>query len=158
MVKNKSMKKLILLSAVLFFGGLNIMMAQFTGINPIPSYNFQMTTEYAGFEELGPVNQTREKRDMTVEVTTSSRDETRISATVWMVKKNSTKVLGPYTIYVNELLSVEIDNGKWGVIIQCGSDINVSVWTETVRFGASNDIQVYDLYPVFTLSDTFPVI
>ena len=152
------MKKLILLIVVLFFGGLNIMMAQFAGINPIPSYNFQMTTEYAGFEELEPVNQTREKRDMTVEVTSSSRDETRISATVWMVKKNSTKVLGPYTIYVNELLSVEIDNGKWGVIIQCGSDINVSVWAETVRLGTLNDIQVYDVNPVFTLSDTFPVI
>ena len=152
------MRKLILLSVVLFFGGLNIMMAQFAGVNPIPSYNYQMTEEYAGFQELGPENQTREKRDMTVEVTTSSRDETRISATVWIVKKNGSKVLGPYTISANELLSVEIDNGKWGAIIQCGSDINVSVWTDNVRLGTSNEIPVNDFTPVFTLRDTFPII
>jgi hypothetical protein len=126
------MKKIILISVLLFFTGLNGLMAQFANVNPIPSFNYQMTEEYAGFQELGPDGQTEEKRDMNVEVTASSRDDNygaRVFATVWIVKKNSSKFLGPFTVYSDERLTVEINNEKWGVVIHCEWDINVSVWT-----------------------------
>jgi len=137
------MKKIILISVLLFFTGLNGLMAQFANVNPIPSFNYQMTEEYAGFQELGPDGQTEEKRDMNVEVTASSRDEkyeTRVFATVWIVKKNGSRILGPYTVYSDERLTVEISNGKWGVIIQCEWDVNVSVWADGAESNVLSNI------------------
>src|SRR5512135_3402272 len=127
------MKKFILISIVLFFIGINGLMAQLINVNPIPSYNYQMTTASSGFMEMGPDIQTKEKRDMQVEVTTSSKGETRAFATVWVVKRDGSHILGPYTVYPDELLSVEISGGKWGVIINCDWDITVSVWTGEVE-------------------------
>jgi len=155
------MKKIFLFCVILLFAGLNSITAQFANINPIPFYNYQMTNEYAVFQEPGPDSQTDEKRDMNVEVTTSSRDgkdESRVFATVWIVKKNSTHVLGPYTVYPNELLSVEIGHGKWGVIIQCAWNVNVSVWTGNVQPQTLNSIPENNVYPFFPLRDTFPMI
>ena len=147
-INNKVMKKISLFFVILIFPGISSLMAQFNHINPIPSYNYMMTDEFASFQELGPVNQTREKRDMDVEVTTSSRDETKIFATVWVVKKNGSQVLGPFTVYHDELLSVEIDGGKWGVIIQCAWDVNVSVWIDKVQPRTLNDILENQIQPI----------
>jgi hypothetical protein len=155
------MKKIFLFCVVLLFAGLNSVTAQFANVNPIPFYNYQITNTYAGFQEPGPDSQTDEKRDMNVEVTTSSRDgidESRVFATVWIVKKNGSKTLGPYTVYPNELLSVEISSGKWGVIIQCAWDVNVSVWTSAVQSQTLNGIPENNINPFFTLRGTFPII
>jgi hypothetical protein len=128
------MKKIILISIILFFAGLNGLMAQFANVNPIPTYNYQMTTGSAGFQEQGPYNQTREKRDMNIEVTTSSDAMmTEIFATVFIVKKNGTQILGPYTVYCDEILSVELPGGQWGVAVNCSWNVLVSVWIDKAQ-------------------------
>jgi hypothetical protein len=128
------MKKISLFSVILFFTGLNISLAQLAKVNPIPYYNYPLTEQYAGFQEPGPDGETREKRDMEVEVTTMSDGEGRdIFATVWIVKKTGNKVLGPYTVFCDEILSVELPRGKWGVIVNCTWDVNVSVWISKVE-------------------------
>ena len=134
------MKKVILICIVLFFSGLNGLMAQFAKVNPIPTYNYYMTEETAAFQEMGPENQTEEKRDMNVEVTTSSSDASEVFATVWVLKKNGNKVLGPFTVYANEQLSVEIDGSKWYTIINCKWDITVSVWIGNIERRTMTDI------------------
>ena len=152
------MKKIILLSVVLIFTGLNGLMAQFSKLNPIPCYNYQMTGAYAGFQEPGQNNQTREKRDMNVEVTTSSDAMTEIFATVWIVEQNGSRVLGPYTIDCNEILSVELPSGTWRAVINCSWAVNVSVWINKVHPGTLNDILENNGNPVFPIIDLLPTI
>jgi hypothetical protein len=67
---------------------------------------------------------------MDVEVTTSSDAMKEIFATVLMVKKNGSQVLGPFTVLCNEILSVALPKGKWRVIVNCSWDVNVSVWID----------------------------
>ena len=125
------MKKVLFFFIIFFFGGLNVLMAQFVKVNPIPYYHYPLTQQYAGFQERGTGDETREKRDMDVEVTTSSdASRTDIFATVWIVKKHGSQVLGPYTVYCNEILSVELPRGRWGVVVHCTWDVEVSVWIE----------------------------
>jgi hypothetical protein len=121
------MKKLILFSVILFFTGLNVSLAQMVNVNPIPYYDYYMTQEYAAFQEQGS-GETREKRDMNVAVIPSSDGITDIYATVTLVKKNSSETLGPFTVYADQTLSVELPKGKWGVIVNSGYDLLVSVW------------------------------
>jgi hypothetical protein len=121
------MKKVILFSIILFFAGLNVSKAQLAKVNPIPFYNYYMTEQYAAFQEQG-TGETREKRDMNVTVVPSSDGITDIFATVTLVKKNGTQVLGPYTVYANETLTVELPKGKWGVIVNSSNELFVSVW------------------------------
>ena len=152
------MKKVILICIVLFFSGLNGLMAQFAKVNPIPTYNYYMTEETAAFQEMGPENQTEENRDMNVEVTTSSSDASDIFATVWIMKKNGSKVLGPYTVYANELLSVEIDGSKWCTIITCTWDVTVSVWIDKIEPRTLNDILPDNPHPAIPPQLLLPVI
>ena len=121
------MKKIILLSVVIYFTCLCGLHAQV--INPIPSFAFPITTHQTVFGELKASNG-KEKRDMDVEISTASHGSTPISATVWVVKKNGNTVRGPFTIYPGDLLSVPIDNGKWGVIVNCDWSVLVNVWVD----------------------------
>ena len=120
------MKKIILLSVLLYFTSLAAAHAQV--INPIPSYNYQMTASQALFGEIR-VSNGKEKRDMDVEISTASHGSTPIFAKVWVVKKNGNIVKGPFIIYPGEPLSVPIDNGKWGVVVNCDWAVLVDVWT-----------------------------
>jgi hypothetical protein len=152
------MKKVFFFSIILFFSGLNVLLAQIVKVNPIPSYNYQLTNQYAGFQELGGGNDTREKRDMDVEVTTSSDGGgTHIFATVWIVKKNGTQVLGPYNVYCNERLSVELPRGKWGCVIHCDWDVNVSVWIEKSHPRTFNEFLDTKNYFGFPLNDLLTI-
>jgi hypothetical protein len=127
------MKKFTFVLVILFFTGMNISLAQLAKVNPIPFYNYPLTEQYAAFQEQGS-GETREKREMDVEVTTSSSDAMAdLFARVWIVKKNGTQVLGPFTVFCDEILSVELPKGKWGVIVNCGWDVNVSVWIDKVE-------------------------
>jgi hypothetical protein len=131
------MKKIILFSVILFLTGLNVSLAQMVKVNPIPFYDYYMTEQYSAFQEKG-TDETREKRDMNVAVIPSSDGITDIFATVTLVKKNGTQVLGPYTVYANETLTVELPKGKWGVIVNSGFDLFVSVWIGNNRSPAGN--------------------
>ena len=71
---------------------------------------------------------------MNVEVTTSSDGITDIYVTVLLVKKNSSQTLGPFTVYCDETLTVELPNsGKWGAVVTSSWSVNVSVWTESAK-------------------------
>jgi len=152
------MKKIILFSVILFFTGLNVLMAQLAKVNPIPSYNYPLTEQYAAFQESGSGSETREKRDMDVEVTTMSDAITGIFATVLIVEKNGSGVLGPFTVLCNKILSVELPKGQWGVVINCSWDVNVSVWIDNVQPSTMNDILEYNRNPVFPINDLLPTI
>jgi len=125
------MKKIILIVALFLFTGMSGLLAQHFQINPIPSYNYQLTALSTGFQELlSHSTPAREKRDMDVVISSSSTSPIPIFATVWVVKENGVIILGPYTIFLDELLSVPIDNGQWGVVVRCDWDVNVSVWID----------------------------
>ncbi|MEI7663313.1 MAG: hypothetical protein WCK34_13985 [Bacteroidota bacterium] len=121
------MKKIILLFAIFYFTSFGALRAQI--INPIPSYNYQTTTVQSLFGEIRVSNNGKEKRDMDVEISTASHGSTPIFAKVWVVKKNGNIVKGPFIIHVGEPLSVPIDNGKWGVIVNCDWNVFIDVWT-----------------------------
>jgi len=147
------MKKVILFSVILFFAGLNVLMAQFAKVNPIPTYNYPLTEQYAAFQEKGNGGETREKRDMDVEVKTSSDEITRIFATVWIVKKNGSQVLGPFTVFCNSILSVPLPKGKWGVIVHCRWDVDVSVWIDKAGHRTFNEFLDNNNYYGYPLND-----
>jgi len=126
------MKTAILFTAFIFISGMSGLFAQHNmPINPIPSFNCLLTTQTTGFKEfVSKGNPAREKRDMDVVISSSSTSPVTVFAKVWVCKENGIQVLGPYTLYLDELLSVPIDNGQWGVIIKCDWSVMASVWTE----------------------------
>ena len=126
------MKKVVLFLVVLFFAGFGAKV-QMANVNPIPTFNYQMTPGSAAFMESG-TGDTKVKRDMNVEVTTSSDGITDIYVTVLLVKKNSSQTLGPFTVYCDETLTVELPNsGKWGAVVTSSWSVNVSVWIESAK-------------------------
>lgn len=122
------MKKIILLSVVIYFASISGVFSQV--VNPIPSYNYPLTNIQALFGEIRISNNGKEKRDMLVEISTASHHNSPVFAKVWIVKKNGNVVKGPYWIEPGEPLSVPIDNGKWGVIVRCDWSVFVDVWTD----------------------------
>jgi hypothetical protein len=126
------MKKITLLAAFLIFAGMNVLLAQKQKANTIPSFKFHLTTVYTTFQEQNSTGNTqqREKRDMEVVISSSAGAPAPIPATVWVANEKGTEVLGPYEVFDGELLSVPIDNGKWGVVINCTWDANVDVWVD----------------------------
>lgn len=125
------MKKVILIAAIILFTGFNGLVAQNYTINPIPSFNVPLSTTNTAFQEVKTKGiPGREKRDMEVEISTSSTSTASIFATVWVVKKNSAQILGPYTIYPEEPLTVPIDAGEWGTVINCQWNVTASVWID----------------------------
>ena len=123
------MKKIILIAAFIILAGMNGLFAQ--QINPIPSYNYVLTEPNTAFLEIR-THQTpgHEKRDMDVTISSSSTHPGLVYAIVRVVKAKGHVVKGPYTIFLNHLLSVPIDHGNWGVIITCNWSVNASVWIE----------------------------
>ena len=155
--KITAMKKIMLLSVVLFFTVLNGVIAQFANVNPIPSYNYHMTGPWAAFQESG--SGTREKRDMDIEVKTSSDGRDEIFATVWIVKSDGSQILGPFTVYCNEILSVQLpNNGKWGANVNCNWQVNVSVWISKSPSRTLNDIPENNGNQVFPINNFLPTI
>jgi hypothetical protein len=128
------MKKIILLTAAIFFTSIGSLLAQNYPINPIPSYNFQLSEKQAVFGEIKQPNKIvtpgREKRDMDVIISTTNHCPIPVYAKVWVVKKQGNVVLGPFTVFNNQHLSVGIDNGKWGVIVKCNWEVYVDVWID----------------------------
>ena len=123
------MKNFTLIAAFVLFAGLNGLFAQNFPIYPIPSYNCQLTTLKTGFQQKTHVLPGREKRDMDVVISSSSTNPFWVYAKVWVVQGTGSEVKGPYIIFLNQLLSVPIDNtGQWGVIIDCNWDVAASVW------------------------------
>jgi len=125
------MKKIFFVAAFFIFVGLNSLLAQNLPINPIPSYNVQLTSLNTAFQEPGlHGTPTREKREMDIVISSSSTYSHDVSAKVWVVKDNGSIVLGPFRAFMDQVLAVQIDEGQWGVIIRCDMDVTASVWIE----------------------------
>ena len=125
------MKKIIFFTILLYFASHFSLTAQNYNINPIPSYNYQITDNQALFGEINTqLNNSKEKRDMDVVISTANHSSTPIFAKVWVVKKSGHVVKGPYIVNLEDQLTVPIDHGKWGVIIKCDWVVSASVWIE----------------------------
>ena len=125
------MKKLILFPFLFIFAGI----AQVFSANPIPSYNVKVNFR-ANFQEMkGPSTNlnAKERRIMNIETSTSSPNAGKSASisTVYVYKMNGSKVLGPFYIGCGELLTVEIDNSRWGAVIEVQDPeehITADVW------------------------------
>jgi len=122
------MKKILLISVLVFFAGLNQLLAA----NPIPSYNVLVTSR-ANFQEikaLGGNNQSKERRQMNIETTSASPStsfgNTIVVTTVYRLDGRAT--LGPYYIVVGQTLVIGIDTSAWGVNVSTDGQSLVSVW------------------------------
>jgi len=124
------MKKGILVIAFILVTGLSGLFAQQYVVNPIPSFNYALTTQSTTFRERVGGTNNREKREMDVVISSSSTNSFPVYATVWIKKVNSQVVLGPYIIFLDEPLTVQIDNSKWSAVIECAWGVNASVWIE----------------------------
>jgi hypothetical protein len=121
------MKKIILISIILFFAGLNMTMAQMAKINAIPAYNYYMTEQNAAFVEQG--TETREKRDVNVVISTGGDAVgEEVFATIFIVKKDGSQAFGPFTVFCGEPFSLDLPKGKWGVTVNSNWDLTLSVW------------------------------
>jgi hypothetical protein len=94
----------------------------------IPSYDI-LVDGYTDFRE-----QTTEtglgKRDVSVEVRTNSYSSEACACTVWVYRLDLTTTLGPFTVACGQTLRVEIDEEQWGVLVNPGAELYVSVWTD----------------------------
>jgi len=92
---------------------------------PIPSYNVAIGN-YANFAPTkGTVFYPAKAKK---EINTAVRGAAGSSANVWVYSLDGQDVLGPYTVYAGETLSVDIDDRQWGVLVQSAHDIVVDVW------------------------------
>lgn len=109
---------------------------------PIPSYNVNVTS-WANFQEhplssgvstrnsnnAGGVGSPMAKRNMNVQVNCCGFASTdSCKATVRVYSLDGEKILGPFTVYGGDILSVPIDDRDWGVIVSTEVDITVDVW------------------------------
>jgi len=131
-------KELILAVLLLLLFGLQKAFCQY----PIPSYNVNVTS-WANFQEhplssgvstrnsnnAGGVGSPMAKRNMNVQVNCCGFASTdSCKATVWVYSLDGETILGPFTVYGGDILSVPIDDRDWGVIVSTEVDITVDVW------------------------------
>jgi len=98
---------------------------------PIPSYNIPLDS-LANFAEKSFSDQsapTDGKREMNVQIRPKVLTGT-CSATVWVYSLDRTTILGPYDIVSGQVLSVEIDDREWGVLVESEDEVIVDVWIE----------------------------
>jgi hypothetical protein len=129
-LKNAAMKKSILFFVIFFLAGIKFSIAQETykpQILPIPSFNVLIDGNTA-FQEEGSGGGTREKRNLNVKVSTTSHGLMTGNARVYIIKGDFELVLGPYYVVYDEILSVPIDDGTWGTVIQAESGSYADVW------------------------------
>jgi hypothetical protein len=123
------MKKPILLIALIFIIGISSTYS----VNPIPSFNAKVTYR-ANFQEVKGGNTNKEKRQMNVETTCSATGEIPDGTTVvYIYKLVGNEILGPYYLDPGEMLTVDIDASKWGVVMEVekpGTQLYASVWIE----------------------------
>jgi hypothetical protein len=129
------MKKIILIVVFIFLAGINIMVAQKGRTQPIPSFDYKLHKDVTEFVEskksFNPPVNPKEKREMEIVISSSSTSPFDVFATIWLVKKRTNIVKGPYTIYLDQQFSKTIDNGEWGVVMSCDFEhIKTSVWID----------------------------
>jgi hypothetical protein len=121
------MKKIILISVMLMFVSMNYLVAS----KPIPAYNVKIAS-IANFMERGGGSSgftfTDGKRQMNVESSTTHTGPLSGYTYVYIYKLDYSVILGPYRLYPDDVLSVDIDEDKWGAIVQTNQDLSISIW------------------------------
>lgn len=126
------MKKTIFYSA-LFITLMSIVdvRAQSIASYPIPSYDV-VVNGYANFIENDRsqnITQIVGKRVVDVEVKTPS-DINECQSTVWAYTLDYSEVLGPFTVNCREPIAINIDDRKWGVLVESESEVVIDIWFE----------------------------
>jgi len=99
---------------------------------PIPSYNVSVRSR-ADFQEKNPA---KGRRVMNIKVQcVGGKNLGTCQATVWVYSLDGQTILGPYTVYGGEILSVPIDDREWGVYVESDDEITVDVWISTGEAG-----------------------
>jgi hypothetical protein len=129
------MKKIILIAVFTLFAGINALVAQKGHTQPIPSFDYNLKSEIIQFVEnrkiLLPPAEPKEKREMEIVISSSSTSPFDVFATVWLIKKRTNVVKGPFTIYLDQQFSKTIDNGEWSVVMYCDfKNVKASVWID----------------------------
>ena len=126
------MKKLVLVIAVLFIAA----GFQAKAVKPIPSYHAPMFG-LANFQEkhTGLKSEPKEKRDMNV-VSTVSGGGPKV-AIVFIYSLDFKNILGPFYLYNEDKITVEIDGREWGVFVQSSDHMEISVWTDKEGSGST---------------------
>jgi hypothetical protein len=121
--------KILVVGFIIIFSVIQSVQGQYS----IPAYN--ALVEYkADFQEnnhdncIGDI--TLSKREIKVGVKTIGFTMAYCKATVWVYSLDKETVYGPYTVYNDEILSVVIDQRKWGVFIECEEPVVADVWIE----------------------------
>ena len=124
------MKKIFYVSVILItvFGFLQGL-SQNIPTYPIPSYNIRVIGNANFQENYRDCNsdQILEKREVNVHIRSAISDP-NCQATVWVYSLDQTTVLGPFTVNCGETLTVAIDDGEWGVLVESDEEIIVDVW------------------------------
>jgi hypothetical protein len=124
------MKKIFFISIILVIGiGCIRAYSQIIPTYPIPSFDIKVNG-YANFREedhsLGS-DQTEARREVDVQVKSGSGSYGG-QVTVWVYTLDRTTVLGPFTVYCDDLFTTAIDYREWGVLVESEEDIIVDVW------------------------------
>lgn len=122
------MKKTVLLLIFGFFLAVGLM-SQTQNPYPIPSYNVTVDG-YTLFQESMGSSLTEGKKILNTSVKKYGPESPECTATVWIYSLDEQSVLGPYSVPVGTILSVEIDDRLWGVLVDSDCEILVDVWIE----------------------------
>ena len=122
------MKKALFILLLLGFVSSSGVFAQKVPTYRIPSYN-QPVCGLANFipsfsGDPASSNGEKEKRSQNIAVHGTSGSY----AIVWIYSLDGLDILGPYTVYAGDTLSVGIDDREWGVTIWSAFNIDVDVW------------------------------
>jgi hypothetical protein len=127
------MKKLVLVIAVLFFAA----GFQAKAVKPIPSYHSPMYG-LANFQEkhIPLKNGPKEKRDMNVQSTVSGGGPKL--AIVYVYSLDMATILGPFYLYGDDKITVQVDEREWGVFVLTDEQhMTVSVWSDKTGSGGT---------------------
>lgn len=100
---------------------------------PIPVYTIPSSdidvNGYANFIEnysnSSSPDQVLEKRQVNVQIKSVTHG---CQVNIWVYTLDRTTILGPYTMTGDDLLTVEIDDNEWGVLVESEDEVLVSVW------------------------------
>lgn len=99
------------------------------GQNPIPSYNVPVLGNALFVESPPQLPAGKARRVLNTSATCSKTGaENQDYTTIYVATVDQQTVLGPYTLYCGQTLSVEIDDRQWGVLVTTPTEILISVW------------------------------
>lgn len=127
----KNLHGLLLLCA--FFCIANVS-GQNIPVYPIPTFGVEVNG-YACFSNGNLSSElcnqfTDEKKEIKIHLQPISSEEPGCEATVWVYSLDQTTVLGPYYTVCGEILSIEVDDREWGVMVNTECEVEVDVWIE----------------------------